>query len=425
VLLHGRLDFYPEVRKKGYFLVRVGASGLTVQAQGFVGVIPVNDRLTLEVLPRVPLVNLSRILDVSGAAPIALTHALRLYQTEGRMYPSLASVYARGLRDAVETIVDRGLLKEYERVEQVTSFPRGRIDVKTTTQRLAPRGLTHRVAITYWQRTVDQPANRCLLYAAWRLNQYAREVAEAIRARDRRQLNLNLNYVALQFQGVHLDLSERFLADDLVTGRRPLPSLRAYYRPALDLAVAVTGKKAILLEQAGTQLQLPSLIVNMSAAFESYIRAALVARASTLDGIDVLDGNASPPAGGRGRVFHSGAYIVATPDVVYRHRRLRTVPLLLEVKYKPAELQVNRDDLNQAITYAFAYRSPNIVIVQPRAESSLLPAGLTQLGRVGSVIVWRYIFDLSADLVVGEDSMAAEFRTLAEAATAHLAAVTT
>jgi 5-methylcytosine-specific restriction enzyme subunit McrC len=415
VLFDGKLDFYPAVRKKGYFIVRVGASGLTLQAQGFVGVIPVNDRLTLEVLPRVPLGNLSRILDVSRAAPIALTHALRLYQTEGRMYPSLASVYAKGLRDAVETIVDTGLLKEYVRVEEETSFPRGRIDMKGTAQRLASRGIRHRVGVTHWQRTVDQPVNRCLLYAAWRLHQYAGEVADAISPRHRRQLHLDLNYVYLQFQGVHLDRSERFLSDDLVTGRRPLPSLRRYYRPALDLALAVIGRKAILLEEAGTQLQLPSLIVNMSTAFEAYIRAALVARSSALDGIEVVDGNLAPPTGGRGRVFHSGAHVVATPDIVYRHRRLRTIPLLLEVKYKPADAQLNRDDLNQAITYAFAYRTPNIVIVQPRAEASLLPVGLALLGRVGGVTVWRYIFDLSAELVAGEDAMAHAFQELAEA----------
>lgn len=420
VLTDGRLDFYPEVRKKGYFLVRVGVSGLTVQAQGFVGVIPVNERLTLEVLPRVPLGNLSRILEVSGTSPVALAHALRLYQTEGRMYPSLASVYSRGLRDVVETIVDRGLLKEYVRVGEETSFPRGRIDMNGTAQRLASRGIAHRVAVMHWQRTVDQPVNRCLLYAAWRLHQYASEVSDAISPADRRRLHLDLNYVFLQFQGVHLDRSERFLGDDLVTGRRPLPSLRGYYRPALDLAVAVIGRQAILLEQAGAQVQLPSLIVNMSTAFEAYIRAALVARSSALDGIDVVDGNLAPPQGGRGRVFHSGMHVVATPDIVYRHRRLRTVPLLLEVKYKPAGAQVNRDDLNQAITYAFAFRSPNVVIVQPRGEASLLPVGLTQLGRVGAVTVWRYVFDLAADLVPGEDAMAAAFQQLAEAETPNL-----
>ena len=415
VLLDGKLDFYPEVQKKGYFLVRVGGRGLTIQAQGFVGVIPVNDRLTLEVLPRVPLGNLSRVLDVSGTAPVALTHAFRLYQAEGRMYPSLASVYAKGLRDAVETIVDRGLLKEYMRVEEESSFPRGRIDMRRTAQRLASRGMSHRVGVTHWQRTVDQPVNRCLVYAAWRLHQYASEVSAAITTRHRRQLQVDLNYVFLQFQGVHLDRSERFLSDDFVTGRRPLPSLRGYYRPALDLAIAVIGRQAILLEQAGTQLQLPSLIVNMSTAFEAYIRAALVARASALDAIDVVDGNVAPPLGGRGRVFHSGAHVIASPDVVYRHRGVRTIPLLLEIKYKPADSQVNRDDLNQAVTYAVAYRSPHIVIVQPRAEASLLAVGLTRFGQVGSVTVWRYIFDLSADLVVGEDAMAAALRTLAEA----------
>jgi len=385
-----------------------------MQAQGFIGLIPVNDRLTLEVVPRVPLANLSRILQVSGAAPIALVHALRVYQTEGAMYPSLASVYARGLRSAVETIVDRGFLKEYERVDEVTSLPRGRIDMKTTMQRLTSRGVRHQVAITRWRRTVDQPVNRCLLYAAWRLSQYADEVSASIPLRHRRQLQLDLNYVANQFQGVRLDLSEHFLTDDLVTGRRKLPSLRSYYLPALDLAVAVIGKQAILLERSGNHLELPSLIVNLSAAFEAYVRrAATSASANSTQDLEVLDGNLGAPAGGRGRLFHSGADVVATPDVVYRDRRDGTVPLLLEVKYKPAESELNRDDLNQAISYALAYRSPSIVLVQPRGDTSLLPTGLSQLGRVASVTVWRYVIDLSADLLEGENRMALAFSSLA------------
>ena len=403
----------------------MGARGLTIQAQGFVGLIPVNDRLTLEVTPRAPLANLSRILELSGASPVALIHALRLYQLEGGMYPSLASVYARGLRAAVDMIVDRGLLKEYERVDEITSVPRGRIDMKTTMQRLLPRGLNHQVAVTRWRRTVDQPVNRCLLYAAWRLSQYAHQFSASISPRHRRRLHSDLNYVALQFQGVRLDLAERFLTDDLVTGRRRLLSLRSYYRPALDLALAVIGREAILLERSGGALELPSLIVNLSAAFEAYVRRT-VARVPVdpARDIEVLDGNLDPPDGGRGRLFHEGADVVATPDVVYHHRRDGTVPLLLEVKYTPAGRQIDRDDLNQAIGYAFAYRSPSVVLVQPRGAASLIPTGLSEIGRIGEVTVWRYVIDLSADLFDAEARMAEALGDLARRAPAMAAAGT-
>jgi 5-methylcytosine-specific restriction enzyme subunit McrC len=88
VLRGGRLDMYPMLEGKGYFAVLIGTSAARIQAKGFIGLIPINDRLTLEVVPRVPLVNLSRVLEVSRQAPVMLSNAFRFYEAEGELYPS-------------------------------------------------------------------------------------------------------------------------------------------------------------------------------------------------------------------------------------------------------------------------------------------------------------------------------------------------
>src|SRR5262245_36034387 len=104
VVRDSKLDVYPSIRDRDYIRLSINSKGTTIQARGHVGLIPVNDRLTLEVIPRTPLGNLSRLLDVSRKAPTALADAIRFYDTEGEMYPSLAGVYAAALRQQIERI---------------------------------------------------------------------------------------------------------------------------------------------------------------------------------------------------------------------------------------------------------------------------------------------------------------------------------
>src|SRR5258708_1450720 len=73
ILTQGRLEIYPALHKKGYLEVRVGTEVTQLQAKGHIGVIPINDRLVLEVVPRVPIANLAELLRVSGVSPVALT----------------------------------------------------------------------------------------------------------------------------------------------------------------------------------------------------------------------------------------------------------------------------------------------------------------------------------------------------------------
>lgn len=419
ILRNGRLDMYASLKRKGYFTVRVGISATRIQAGGHVGVIPINDRLTIEVVPRVPLGNFSRLLEVSQQAPMVVADAIRLYDTEGQLYPSLAGIYATGLREQLEQIVHRGLLKDYQRSEELTSFPRGRVNVGQTMQRAVSRGVSHRASVSYFQRSVDNPPNRCLLAAVWRLSQYVGQTGAALPHQQRRRIQRDLNYCVHQLRGVQTDLAEGFQADGIVTGRRSLPALRMYYRPALDLALTVIGREAVLLERHGDRLRLPSLVVDMSTVFEAYARRTLLeASKSGHWPVVVLDGNKKPPVGGAGELFDSGIKTPATPDIVFQHRQPQAggYPLLIEVKYKPATDLPDRGDLNQAITYATSYRCDCVVILQPRGERSRL-VGLQHLGTIGTISVYHYVFDLAApDLAEAEQRLSDSLIKLAVSA---------
>lgn len=400
VLCDGRLDVYTSIARKGYFSVEVATTGIRLRASSFIGVIPINDRLTLDVSPRVPLANMSRLIAVSGRGPTPLEHSSRQYESGGDLYPSLATIYATALRSQVAHIAHQGFLREYQRIDEMSSLPRGRVRLGETMRRAAAYGLDHRVAVTRFERAVDNAPNRCLVYAAWHLAQYAATLYESLPRRELHRIHADLNTVKQQFRGVRLDLSREFLKDRTVSGRQALPSLRSYYRPALELALAIIGRRAVLLEKSSGEIELPSLVINMSDVFEAYLREVLREGAAPL-GLHVLDGNARPPLGAQHDLLHEGVAIEASPDIVIARRTSagRIEPqVIVEVKYKPAKELPDRHDLNQTITYGLSCGVEHVMIVQPRAEHSKISASLHALGRIGDMTVWYYVFDLDGDV---------------------------
>ncbi len=413
VIRGGRFDVFPEVANKDLFQLDLTAEAARIQARGYVGLIPVNESITLEVTPRVPIGNLSRLLELSGEQPQHLIGVLRGYETAGTMYPSLVALYAEALLLAVSEIVGHGFLKEYQRREAVSSMPHGRILVGGSLQQAAA-GRSHKVAISWHQRSIDNPANQCLLYATHSLAAYAAAQAKVLGVAVANQVARQLNQCSQLLQGVSLDHQRRFLDDPLVQGRRALPTLRGQYRSALDLALAIVHGRAITIEDAGEALRLPSLLLNMSTVFESYLRAVLTRISEQEEWpVKVLDGNVKPGAKG---LLDTGQSIEANPDIVTMAGQGQHIscPVIVEVKYKPAKKRPKRADLEQSVMYGLSYRSAHLVVAQPHDPTGY-PPGLHEIGSLRGTRIWMYVFDLSAaDLGDAERSFTAGVLSLVE-----------
>jgi 5-methylcytosine-specific restriction enzyme subunit McrC len=207
-----------------------------------------------------------------------------------------------------------------------------------------------------------------------------------------------LNALYNAFDDVDLDHERKFLDDPLVTGEQPLPTLRAYYRDALNVASVVVAQEAVLLESFTGRLRLPSLVLDMNDVFESYIRAVLWlhAKQNQWQG-DVLDGNID----GRKLLFEALPSDDATPDVVLRAPD-GTVPLVIEVKNVPAKRLSAREAINQAVTYAVSYKSPRVMVVHPRSTVAS-PYGMMKMGDIGEIEVYQYQMDLGSSDPAAED----------------------
>lgn len=164
----GRLELNPEIESRDYFAVHLSKGALCLCARGYVGQIPLNRRIVVDVRPRVPVTNLPHMVRVSGAQPTMLS-SFRSYATGGEWDDSLLDLYADGLVEHVQRIAQAGFLREYHRSEARSSFPRGRIAVHRTIQDLSAGGIEHAAHVSWFERSRDNGPNRCLKYATWTL----------------------------------------------------------------------------------------------------------------------------------------------------------------------------------------------------------------------------------------------------------------
>jgi 5-methylcytosine-specific restriction enzyme subunit McrC len=392
----GRLSLNPDIGSGDYFAVSLSAGVLTLRARGFVGYIPLNDDIVVHVKPRVPVSNLSRIVNLSGEPPTVLT-SVRGYTTTAEWSDLLLDVYAETLIGHVETIATSGLMRDYARREDVSSFPRGRVLLHPTIQRLDPRGIHHKVHETWFERTVDVPANRCLKYALWALAR--RYINLEAKAGKQRKIHRKLNALFTLFDGVGLDHRLGFMDDPFVQGSRPLPTLRSYYRDALNVARAIIQQRAVLIDSPGGSLRLPSIVLNMNYVFEAYVRNVLRTHAeASAWPVEVQNGNDE----GKKDLFNEKPSEAATPDIVVA-APTGTIPLVLEVKNVPIKDRFSeRDHIAQVITYALSYRTKRVVLVHPR-RSRFQSGGMRRLGVIDDVEVHQYRFDLGADNLEDEE----------------------
>jgi len=397
LLADGQLAISPTVSRRGYFTLQLQGTALRLQARGFIGFIPINDRVAIEVLPRVGISNLTRLLWVSGQGPQVIEDTARLYAREEMELPSLREFYAEALLHEIAQIEAWGRLRAYERKTERTSTPRGRLLMHSPVTQLAAVGFSPTVTASWFERTADIPANRCLKMAISLLGRWYAQTRRLTREQRSRARRLNTAYAL--FEDATLDTRLTFLSDGIVAGTEVVPSTRAYYRAALDIARMIVMSSSVAFDRAGADVRMPSLVVSMEDVFEVYVREVISS------GFDdrraewaVKDGNTD----GAKPLYDQLRSTPANPDVVIESATGR-VPMVLDAKYKPAASKPDRDDLNQVLAYAVSYRAPAAVIVQPKADDGER-VGLIELGSIGRLTVYQYVVNLDASDLVAEEA---------------------
>lgn len=416
-----------EAEDKGVFELSIKKGSVRLQAGGYVGVVSVNDRLSLRISPRAPISNVDHIVRASGCAPIKIA-GLRAYEQSDEVDDWLYDVYAAFLEPAIAGLLERGLLRTYERRLDAGTSPRGRIDFGRTMTRYAARGIGYKSEYSWFERTRDNAPNQLIKVALAVLRQHYGRRVKSARAGDMSRLR-RLAGLSAAFEYISDAAPTAVLMAPEVIDPSRIPDERFYYREVIEACAYLVAERGISLDGFGRGLMLDSLLINMSDVFERYVRGLLM-RAAEDDGwpLVVLDGNLEPgkehlyraPAadvlaayGADHASTMSGKKSEATPDIVVRDEHGAT-RLIGEVKYTLLASELPpRSEVEQALAYAHTHDTETIMLVHPAVPKRA--QGMVFVGTIGDVRIFDYRFNMGAqDLEVEERAWCAAVRNLAD-----------
>lgn len=378
----GRLDIYPEVQAREYFDIRFRGDQLIVTAGKFIGVVPLNERVLIQVEPKIPLGNLLTLISSAGGALTAINLLDVAYMSAPALPVDVLRAIASAFVRELERVDRDGLTQAYVERDEQTSHLRGRVRFGDSIRGVWSRGVRHLADLRFFELTRDVPENRAIAHAV-----------QVLLAHDR-NVGLPVAAAALARFADAFDAMQIRPDPSLLEGPYDERKLSPAYTRALRLAALVSAGRGVELPSRGGGIRLPSFIVNMESLFERYIRSLLARR---LPAHRVLDGNGV----GAKPLFDDRPAPAANPDIIVRSGP-PSPPIVLEVKYKPAE---TRADINQVLTYALSYESPQVLLVLPCDSGAV--QGLSHIGTIRGVTVSRYSFDLAApDLSAAEAAFA-------------------
>ena len=407
LLPSGELLAYPEVIERNFFSIRYRKGKPIFQAGGWVGVIPINDKLCLNVIPKVPISNLERLVFLSNHKPDVLKSFKRRYSPHDYSSKTLSEFLTDCLIKHIEDILNTGIFKQFTKVENTTLFPSGKINFNKTIRARGKSNSSHVVTSSY-ERTVDNVPNQFLKSVCLEFSKNP----ELMRDKHRR---LSVQYILNSFS----DVSNYYDIQDASADRSLAPeNLKENYRDAVSLSLILVSGKGISFKPSGST-SANSLILNLAEAFEWYILEILRSAYNENVPIQVLDGNKGGVNGGKKPLLNSPAGspatskpIMATPDIVLKTSHGgQTTSVVIDVKYKSVDNLPDRDDLNQVISYAASYGASYGVLILPANEKN--PSGLNLIGELPNIKFYTLFVDLNhADIETEETLLSSRLKGL-------------
>ncbi|MDX0534355.1 hypothetical protein GOC55_12930 [Sinorhizobium medicae] len=316
---NGELKIDERIASKGYLTATMTGGQIAFRTTRFVGTIPVTPNLAIKVTPRASISNLSYMLVRSGVIPTAISGFSRGYMPRFVSAQNVEKIYGRSLVDGTKVIAKRGFMKSYVKNDNAPPW-RGRFMASETVKRHASKGVRYR-------HEFDHSTLSPTVIENISLKEALKQVRHWYLANDKKNPIIKEIEVLLHDLWSVTDWDGR--KPDLVAelGRkvRGVPPQLAHYRDPLWAAFLILQSQLPEVSFDG-YVKLDSLIIDVSAVFEGFIRRELADRLWK-QGYSVEDGNKRP-----GNFFVDGGGFTVHPDIVIR--KDGAVVALLDAKYK-------------------------------------------------------------------------------------------
>ena len=394
----GSLELYPDIQN--LFRPTYHGGKPSIQCGGWIGFIPLNDAFALDVIPRVPIGNLERLVGLAaGYAPNILRYN-RQFDPKAEQPQSLVDVLADQLIAAFERIWNGGLLKSYVQETNAGSFPSGRIRPFQSVLKTAKSGRPSAVS-TAFRRTQDNEANRILRDAfKKRIRRYSGGTDQKQRERFLRLKRAYWSLDAASEPTIRAAVDFHKVASLI----RTLSVEHAAYGDALMIAQLVLHDVGLAIRGEGNVAMLPSILINMAVVFEDYIRRTIAHELHKDARIEVKDGNRGGADGARLTLFDPVQPTIrnptVTPDIVILVDGKPRI--VIDAKYKGAPAVPDRNDINQVILYGARYEASHVMLLH--AERPAGRASVEFCGKVGGYSVYNGMLDLNAPSIEDEET---------------------
>ncbi len=392
----GILDIQNNVKK--YFSIdyKPRKDQLTLVAGGYVGLIPINERLSVDVKPKFSIKNLTYIVSIAEENFQALDFFSRVYRYEGNTSDVVFDFLIKCLITELEKLYEEGVLREYILKTESSSKIKGKIDLNSSIKKLWAQGHFHKAEINFFEMTQDNILNKLIKFTLdFCIN------SMSFSERNLRQLKNKLTFFYSLFDDVSLptQLHELRMVSSIIRENK-IPVIRDYYHRVCKICLIILKQTGIDFEQEGNDISLNSYVLDMETIFEKYLLNSLKKKISSFKmDIQLLDGNTD----GRKSLFNNPQTknYIAKPDIIVRHQDQNL--MIMDAKYKT---QVKESDRYQIITHALSYGARIAILVLPKGPDN--SEQLIKIGSIGTefeVDVYEYYFNLSAVDLLEEESM--------------------
>lgn len=400
VMEGGKLNILPNVKK--YFSIdyKPRNDKLSLVAGGFIGLIPINNELAIEIKPKFSISNLTRIVTLAGENFNSLSFFSRKYHENDDISPIVFEFMVECLANELQWLDREGLLKEYILNKENTHKIRGRININDSIKSLWAHGHFNKASISYFDFTPDNKFNRLIKFTL----KFCIEKLSSIKS-SKIKLRGVLIYFYSMFDSVRLENNKcEFESVYSSIKNDRVSMLRRYYVNICDICRLIIVERGVSFDKIGDDIELNSFVLDMAMIFEKYLLNSLCTnRVFFPEGTIILDGNKE----GRKKFYNQPSIGTgdAKPDIIFKEGD--SYKLIADAKYK---LKSKDSDRYQVISHALSYGATVAVLILPRDES-YIGETLIKLGSVGNttkIDIYEYYFHLASDNLINEEKIMAE-----------------
>lgn len=390
----GILNILPSVKK--YFSIdyKPKKDKLTLVAGGYIGLIPINENLAIEIKPKFSISNLTRIVTIAENKFNTLTFFTRKYQKNSNTTPVVFEFMAECLVNELQTLDYEGILKEYILISDHSHNIRGRISINNSIKSLWSHGHFNKAAINYHDLTINNQFNKLIKYTI----KYCIIELDSISS-DKYELRKRLIEFYSAFDAVVIDEHRGFLrvVYDAIEFDK-ISTLRNYYVNICEICWLIINNLGVSFDEEGSDLEMSSFTLDMADTFEKYLLNSIrLNRSEFPENTLILDGNKE----GRKKFYNQPSHGKgdAKPDIIIKQNN--EYKIIADAKYKTSSKESDR---YQVISHALSYGAKIAILFLPKDRATC--SALVKLGGVGNefeIHVYEYFFDLeSHDLAMEE-----------------------